>query len=786
MTVAEIKDKLTIERGFGSRYPVRVIFAENLDDYLELESMLKSICDTTVNLADFCSSPDTVPRLDKIKGSLSEWANQQVLLLSVGEYLRICLRRELNADRCQLLSFWELQQPEASKTRIIVPLFCCKNLFNRIVKAVDERQQDYVWDISSSTSSQNYDITVYSPDFLEAIKPDAESLSDWLQNWQSILKKHSSAAITTMQHANVENISAAVTTKSVANPFQYLSTLLSDGDSLEEKWLSNDSWMHIVEYALHGIPNNASFSTIILMALNVYSFEFVPIAARWKTLTEFQKTLVWLWYRVYPAHDYYSFACLKASVYSEIPDRIRDEILLLKDPKDSWITERTKAVKALSFMAFDDSYFNLVSKLPTAEAKLKMLTYQTFEEKAYCIRIVSSMLRNGETLEPITALLKDDYPALASYLTDATGCDNEADEYLAWYRKNKLINRYPSESWQRLDLEKFDSRYKLVSKFKGKDCVFFWIDGFGAEYAPLFLRELKAKGIVPESVKLGTAILPTETEYNHQWNDDPLNLKWDRLDTLSHHGMPDDKSYYLCIAHQLSIFEKAAQKVSKLLEEHNYVVVTGDHGSSRLAALAFHDDSVVSITAPQNAIVRSFGRFCEFTDTNATIPFLQNATRAKPSSEKICLAMDNYQHFTASGNAAGRNSDELDVAGEVHGGNTPEERLVSVIAIKRKNLLPTITCKPENQSAVKINGHIETTLNFSRPIEKLEVEFNGHHAICKPENDRSWLIELDGISAKEKLTLSITANGCVLPDVQLLIKTSGISANKDPFGDMGI
>ena len=58
MTIAEIKEKLSQERGFGSRYPARIIFVENLDDYSALEHQLKGICDVTINVADFCRAPD--------------------------------------------------------------------------------------------------------------------------------------------------------------------------------------------------------------------------------------------------------------------------------------------------------------------------------------------------------------------------------------------------------------------------------------------------------------------------------------------------------------------------------------------------------------------------------------------------------------------------------------------------------------------------------------------------------------------------------------------------------
>ena len=80
MTIAEIKEKLSQERGFGSRYPARIIFVENLDDYSALEHQLKGICDVTINVADFCRASDTVPQFDQIKNKLKEREGQQVLL----------------------------------------------------------------------------------------------------------------------------------------------------------------------------------------------------------------------------------------------------------------------------------------------------------------------------------------------------------------------------------------------------------------------------------------------------------------------------------------------------------------------------------------------------------------------------------------------------------------------------------------------------------------------------------------------------------------------------------
>ena len=93
MTLKDIEDKLNEERTFGSRFPVRIIFTENFDDYIGLEKRLREICKVMLNIAEFSSADDTVPNFEKIAHALKKYPDQHILLLSVGEYLRICSKR---------------------------------------------------------------------------------------------------------------------------------------------------------------------------------------------------------------------------------------------------------------------------------------------------------------------------------------------------------------------------------------------------------------------------------------------------------------------------------------------------------------------------------------------------------------------------------------------------------------------------------------------------------------------------------------------------------------------
>lgn len=775
MTITEIIDKLRQERELGSRFPSRIIFCEDLSSYSALVTQLKSACDVTINLADF-GKKDVVPRFEKIHDAITQYDDKQVLLLSVGEYIRICIKRELNKERAQFPSFWESMQQEASRARIIMPVFACRDSFDRIVGKVDERQETFVWELDQVNhhTAKQYSISVYSPQFTKAIRADADDFESWLRNWDVILGKDAPCTIITNQYKYTEASFGTINMNPIDSPFAYVCDSIKDSDKLNKSWETDDFWAKLVP----SLKKDMQFSELVLQELGITTFDFVSVIARWDMLNSVQRELIWMWYRVYPNDGYYSYACKKAQKSAEIKERLRDEILFISSRSQNWLDERMKVIKVLGFTSYDDDYFVALDKLPVPEMRLQLLTYKTHEEKAYAVKTVSGMLRNGADPEVLSNdILQDLYPSLSIYLKGQTGIDQEVDDYLSWYRRNKLINRFPGNYFKIISFDRFDARFKQLSKLNGEDCFAFWIDGFGIEWLPVFLQELELRDIVPESQKIASAKLPTETEYNHQWDDaDPLCEKWNRLDTLSHKGMLDDKSYYSCIVHQLSVFTEAAKRVDELLDEHEYVVITGDHGSSRLAALAFHDPSIVPVTAPAHSKVRSFGRFCELADDGNS--FIELDFMKKVSLDgKTYVVMNDYNQFSVSGNVAGGNSDEQDVIGETHGGNTPEERLVPVVVVKRTQPRPPIICKPKNRFVTKKNGRVEAILEFNRLVFSLEVTIDSVNGICNKNADGTWTVIFDGITVEE-LNLAIVANGNLISTpIVLKVKSQGIEKN---------
>ena len=58
MKVSDILDKINEERKIESRYPLRIIFCDNLEAYKHLVIQLNNTCDLKINIGEFCAADD--------------------------------------------------------------------------------------------------------------------------------------------------------------------------------------------------------------------------------------------------------------------------------------------------------------------------------------------------------------------------------------------------------------------------------------------------------------------------------------------------------------------------------------------------------------------------------------------------------------------------------------------------------------------------------------------------------------------------------------------------------
>lgn len=698
MKILEVTDKVRAEKQTPGRFPTRVVFVRNWEDYVSLASELSEVCDVILNLATYTKG-DIVPKFKDLHTELGKHSNKTILLLSFGEYLRLCPNYENDQSNGEFKGLWEQMQAENAKTKYIVLLFGGRELFDNAVSYVGERQSPFLWEVSESQKDTDIKVTVYSPEFVDAVNIDADSFSSWLVKWDTLFaEKRGNFSLRTKLCKYTAGSFGNVKIEVVNEPFAYIASLVTDGNALKREYGNGQFWSEVAK----SVQSNQPFSATVDYALNVgHDFDPVPVLAKFEQLTETEKLLLWMRYKMYSGNDYVSYAVSKTSKPDEIPLAIRDAVFSLTKPTDLQLAERLKAIGVLN-LHFEDGYFVKLDKV-SAESRFAYLTSKTAEERTYAVKTVSEILRKGGELSAIASMLRQGYHALAEYLSPTQIKTDGAMPYFDWYRKNKLINRVPDTVPPLLDLDTIDSRNKVIQSNESGYPL--WVDGLGAEWLPLLLAEIKGLPVATDVIyKTARSILPSETEFNRQWSDG--DEKWNRLDQLNHKGMPDDRDYYSCIATQIKYVCEIARRVGELLADHNCVVVTGDHGSSRLAALMFHSSENYSITPFKSSKVRSFGRFCElpFGDDVHITPSMEIVTAMRDGQDVKCVVIKTYEHFKQSGNAVGGNTDDNAVVGEVHGGMTPEEWLVPVVIVKRKNPLPTTqSVTGENKQAVTQN-----------------------------------------------------------------------------------
>lgn len=695
MTISEVITKVLNERQMPGRFPTRLIFAPHFDDYLSLVDELKVVCDAVFDLADYTKG-DVLPCFKDLKNEIKRCSNKQLLLLSFGEYFRICIKRELDKTTAVFPGIWEQQQPENSTTKYIIPIFGNREIIDIIMPIQDERLQRFIWEVSESPAESEYSLVLYSPDLAEAVPVVAENLQEWFQKWTTLFddKSQKSYPLCTKLYRYAEPSYGGVRLSIIDEPFAYVVSLVTDGERLKKEYGSEEFWRQIAQ----SVKKNARFAETIKYILNIgHRFDPINVLARFNELSDTELGLLLIWYKLYPSDDYYTFAINKAARVAAIPTTLRDSIFELPKLTDSFMQQRTAVLRVLD-VSYSDEYFSKLDKIAAPELRLKMLTFKSLEERAYAVKTVSGLLRSGANVNAVAELVRADYSDLAEYLNPTIAVSNEITQYFNWYRCSKLVNRPNTDVPCIIDFDSIDSRNKIIQE-NTNNSLQFWVDGLGAEWIPVLLSKLKTLSVdVSLKAFVTKAILPTETEYNHKWTSG--DKKWNKLDIISHNGMPDDKDYFLCIARQIEIMYEIVERVEEMLTKVNRVIVTGDHGSSRLAALLFHDKDNFAVEPPENAIVHSFGRFVEL--KNDGYVSLTPSMERTELNGKHFIVMKNYDHFKQSGNVAGGNTDDNAIAGEVHGGMTPEECLVPVIVVSRKKPLPPKET-PEKKKGITIN-----------------------------------------------------------------------------------
>ena len=784
MTIADILQQEEIERKIESRFPVRIIFCESLAEYRKLVHRLRGACDCCWNLSEFCSDkyPDRYPKFRKLFQAIEDNQDKHILLLSVGEYLRMATKFEVYGDSsAQFYDLWSRMESVYSKTRIFIPIFAAKEYFNRAVGAIDERQKDFIWELDEN-DEKIYSLTVYSDKFSKAIYKDdiAKNLTEWLEDWPEFYQK-TNARLLTGQIQNWEKTFGKITIDIVENPYEFLCNYDHKVSNVKQESSPEDFWADLMIRA----AESGSIKDAILEALNLKEFDSIALVSQWDYLTNIEQWYVWLWYQMNSSDEYVAAIIKKLNVteLSTVPAHISNDIIYYLDSHPEWITQRHGLIKSLNVITPSTEFFKILdTKDP--QLAIDLLTARTIEEKAYIIKTICRWLRekDDETVsDKISKAVEKIYPEISAYLRTKKNQYESYADYFEWYKRKKLINRNVNQPIKAQDTDFLETRSYLLAKYNNTDCLSYWIDGLGLEWMSLlcYLLDKNQKDLYTYSTEMAKCVIPSETVFNEQWDLNTYeSIKRNRLDSISHKGMPDDNDYFLAIANQIQVISEMIVEAVQQLKDHEYVIITGDHGSSRLAALAFHREGTI---VPKGAKSMDLGRFCLLKGTADETDYIPESSAACTFNNESYLVMKNYDHFIQPGNAAGGNTDDNAVAGEVHGGLTPEECIVPVIVLHRKNKPVQLSYKISAKKIMSTGGRGSIRVEFNSYVQSLQIKTDNGVCDCLQEEDDVWSARFSDLIEGEAVLEIIADNKMLTPKKVLPVESRGLKKN-----DMGL
>ena len=774
MTIDEVISALQKEKlnNLPSRFPCRAIMVKTIKQYCYLLSELKKISDIRVVKAnEIFSSADVMPKYSNL--STPSYYNEWVILTGVSEYLRLFSKKKASDRR--VASLWSSQVTSSSLGRIIIPLWGCEaQWFDSAINLNgDVRQEDFFFDCTDDEQQeQEMNLLVLSGMFeqhLSDFKHDngtlCVGLREWFEYWENPSATNTRFILLTKRFNGITSTSGKINVHVMNDTLSFIRENMSGGQYLTKENCSDEMQSVLLTYALQG----TSLDESILKILNVSLFSGVDIMGKWNALSISNKKFVKLWFQIHPDNSYLCHCFTVSNSAADIPSKISHAIFEKRIARPDWVNE-FKELASVMTLKPDSDYFKSIDAIPEFESRLDYITSSVREERIYLLKMVGQWLRKDAEQVNSSTKLKETFPALSAYLSHNLDVfQSDIGAYMSRYKAHKLENTLPNDEdlfFSGVDTSSFDYRYAVLSEYENDETIILWVDALGIEWLSLlhWCISNHCDGTIT-NVVIAQATLPTETLFNEQWNNMSMPYKkLNKLDKLAHKGVIDEPDYYACIEEQMDFIEEISNYVSSLLTEYHRVVITGDHGTSRLAARFFHCRAGIDV--PPDAIVYNHGRYCKLSEDTTLV--LSDTVTVKDSQGNKYAVFKNYDHFKRSGFAAGAD-DENAIYGEIHGGASPEEMLVPVIVIEGNKEIQT-TATWEKQTIKIAMKKAKLSISFNKPVKCLSVRMASNQAsVSKIDSGKTWTVVFSGVKAGT-YPIEVNADGRLvsLPDLTLL------------------
>lgn len=325
----------------------------------------------------------------------------------------------------------------------------------------------------------------------------------------------------------------------------------------------------------------------------------------------------------------------------------------------------------ISLVAGELATFIKESKVFPIEQVAPWLNCQTLMEKHELVRRIIEM----EAWEVPASVLKS-YPLLADYMQPYEFCSIELNEYFSEYRRQKLKNYVTPEFCEKaknVSVEAFGitSRDCILQTYANDpNTALLVVDALGAEYIPLILALAKKNSLDVETSLVAYSKLPTSTQFNSiAWPKERRLQEIKVLDNIIHNGAephtvkPVEENFVAL----LEVFEtKILMEVAKAMTIYSCVILTADHGATRLAACAYQQGLIETLPVSEKSVVDDWRYVTSIPKATPNEDLIENL-----SGTHWCVK--GYNRLPKKGGKPH----------EMHGGATYEEMLVPVIVFKK-------------------------------------------------------------------------------------------------------
>lgn len=406
------------------------------------------------------------------------------------------------------------------------------------------------------------------------------------------------------------------------------------------------------------------------------------------------------------------------------------------------------------------------------------LTDNTQEERYEIIMAISESHKVPDNLSEI-------FPDLAYYLYDyvfSEGLPAELTGYFEKYKIQKLINEVDDEFIEQVDdLAKDGNRIfnylraknSIIEKYDDGQTKLVWIDALGVEYLG-FIQKVARELDLSLKIQIGRSVLPTLTDFNSDfyyksWKGKKEN-KINQLDNIKHEGVsyrdlrPKDAPVYL--SDELTVIREVLKKIKgMLLQTDSSILLTSDHGASRLVILHDHKNKWTMKDTGKHG-----GRCCPISDIDTKPDYASEETVEEGIKFWVLANYDRFQGGRETGV-------------ELHGGATLEEVIVPIIRITLadKANRPRIKIETENPQYT-YNTDPVIILFCPTPITNLRVKMEGKMFAAEKQEDNRYRVVLKDCKKLERcVTIECFDSDDALASFNIII--SGKASKKDTYAD---